>query len=96
MVNEIWIYCTIVRNYSLNTTPRYLDDSLNVNYVIFDNMVSQIYPSEFQLTKANTTDTEAAYLDLHLSISNDIVSTIIYDKLNDFDFEIVIFPFLRW
>ena len=33
-------------------------------------------------------------LDLHLSISNDIVSTKIYDKRNDFDFEVVNFPFL--
>ena len=29
---------------------------------IFDNMVSQIYPSELQLNKANTSDTEAAFL----------------------------------
>ena len=56
-------------------------------------MVSQIYPSELQLNKANTSDTEAAFLDLHLSISNDIVSIKIYDKC-DFDFEIVNFPFL--
>ena len=35
-----------------------------------DNMVSQIYPSELQLNKANASDTEAAFLDLHLSISN--------------------------
>ena len=35
--------------------------------------VSQIYPSELQLNKANASDTEAAFLDLHLSISNDIV-----------------------
>ena len=41
-----------------------------------------------------TSDTEAAFLDLHLSISNDIVSTKIYDKRDDFDFEIVNFPFL--
>ena len=33
-------------------------------------------------------------LDLHLSTSNDIVSTKIYDKRDDFDFEIVNFPFL--
>ena len=46
---------------------------------IYDNMVSQIYPSELQLNKANASDTEAAFLDLHLSISNDIVSTKIYD-----------------
>ena len=30
---------------AFNTTSRYLDDILNINYV-FDNMVSQIYPSE--------------------------------------------------
>ena len=57
-------------------------------------MVSQIYPSELQLNKANTSDTKAAILDLHLFISNDIVSTKINDKRNDFDFEIVNFPLL--
>ena len=30
---------------------------------------------------------------MHLSISNDIVSTKIYDKRYDIDFEIVNFPF---
>ena len=58
----------------INTTSRYLDDILNINNVDFDNMVSQIYTSALQLNKANTSDTEAAFLDLHLSISNDIVS----------------------
>ena len=73
---------------AFNTTSRYLDDILNINNVYFDNMVSQIYPSELQLNKVNASDTEAAFLDLHfyLSISNDIVSTIIYDKHDDFDF----------
>ena len=41
--------------------------------IYFDNMVSRIYPSGLQLNKANASDTEAAFLDLHLSISNDIV-----------------------
>ena len=57
-------------------------------------MVSQIYPSELQIYKANTSDTKAAFLDLHLSISNDNVSTKMYDKRDDLDFEIVNFPFL--
>ena len=70
---------------AFNTTSRYWDDILNINNVNFDNMVSQIYPSEFQLNKANTSDTEAAFLDLHLSISNDIVSTKFYDKRDDFE-----------
>ena len=34
---------------AFNTTSRYLDDILNINNVYFDNMVSQIYPSELQL-----------------------------------------------
>ena len=79
---------------AFNTTSRYLDDILNIYNVYFDNMVSQIYPSELQLNKVNTSDTKAAFLDLQLSISNDIVSTKFYDKRDDFDFEIVNFPFL--
>ena len=31
---------------AFNTTYRYLDDNLNINNVYFDNIVSQIYPSE--------------------------------------------------
>ena len=46
---------------TFNTTSRYLIDILNINNVYFDNMLSQIYPSELQLNKANTSDTEAAF-----------------------------------
>ena len=46
------------------------------------------------LLDAFTFDTEAAFLDLHLSISNDIVSTKIYDNRDDFHIEIANFPFL--
>ena len=79
---------------AFNTTSRYLDNIQNISNVYCDNMVSQIYPSELQFNKANTSDTEAAILDLNLSISNDLVSTKIYDKRDDFDFEIVNFLFL--
>ena len=78
---------------AFNTTSRYLDDILNINNVYFDNMVGQTYPSELKINKANASDTEAAFLDLHLLISNAIVSTTIYDKRDNFDFEIVNFPF---
>ena len=63
-----------------------MDDVFNFGNVYFDNMVSQTYSSELQLNKANTSDTEAAFLDLHLSISNGIVSAKVYDKRDDFDF----------
>ena len=40
------------------------------------------------------TFTEAPFLDLHLSIANRFVFSKIYDKRDDFDFDIVNFPFL--
>ena len=55
---------------AFNSTSRYLDDLLNVDNPYFEGMVTKIYPPELQLNKANTSDTEAPFLDLHLSISN--------------------------
>ena len=55
-------------------------------------MVNRMYPAELQLDKANSSDTEAPFLDLNLSISYGTVSTNIYDKRDDFDTDIVNFP----
>ena len=79
---------------AFNSTSRYLDDLLNIDNPYFEGMVNQIYPPELQLNKANITDTEAPFLDLHLSVANGFVSSKIYDKRDDFDFDIVNFPFL--
>ena len=53
-------------------------------------MVSQmhVYPTELQLNKSHSFDTEA-FLDLDVYITNGIVSSKIYDKRDDFIFEIV-------
>ena len=59
---------------AFNPTSRYLDDLLNVDNPYFEQMVGQIYPTELQLNKANSSDTEAPFLDLNLSITNGIVS----------------------
>ena len=67
---------------------------MNIDNNFFDSMVNRIYPSELQLNKANVSDAEASFLDLHLSISDGFVKTKIYDKRDDFDFDIVNFPFL--
>ena len=77
-----------------NSTSRYLDDLLNIDNPYFEQMVDQIYPTELQLNRKNSSETEALVLDLNLLIANDIVSSIIYDALDDFDFEIANFPFL--
>ena len=79
---------------AFNSTSRYLDDLLNKDNIHFEHMVHRIYPAELQQNKGNASYTEAAFLDLNLSIHNDIVSTKIYDKRDDFNFDIVNFPFL--
>ena len=57
-------------------------------------MVVRIYPTELQLNKATSSDTEAPFLDLNLSIANGTVFSKIYDKWDGINFEIVNFPFL--
>ena len=79
---------------AFNSTSRYLDDLLNIDNPYFGQMVGQIYPTELQLNKTNSSDTEAPFLDLNLSITNGIVSSKIYDKRDDFNFEIKISHFL--
>ena len=56
--------------------------------------MDRIYPTELQLNRANSSDTETPFWDLNLCVSNGTVSTKIYDKRNDFDYDIVHFPFL--
>ena len=41
--------------------------------LFFEQTVGQIYPTELQLNKANSTETEAPFLDFNLSITNGIV-----------------------
>ena len=46
--------------------------------------------SELQINKANT-----SFLQLHLFVTNNTVYTKIYNRSDDFDLEIVNFPFLN-
>ena len=78
---------------AFNSTSRYLDDLLNIDNTFFGTMVNHIYPSKLQLNRANVSGTEASCLDLHVSISDGFVKTKIFDKRDDFDFDIVSFPY---
>ena len=80
---------------AFNSVSRYLDDLLNIdNHPYFEGKVSQIYPAESPLNKADTSDTKAPFLDLNLSVLDGFVSSKNYDKRDDFDLDIVNFPFL--
>ena len=79
---------------AFNSTSRYIDDLLNIDNNFFDSVVYHIYSSELQLNKANVSDTEVSFWDLHLSISDGFVKTKIFDKRDEFDIDIVNVPFL--
>ena len=49
--------------------------SAYIDNIHFEPIVHRIYPAELKLHKANASDTEAAFLDINLSIHDDIVST---------------------
>ena len=49
---------------AFNSPSRYLDDLLNIDNLYFEQMVGQIYPTELQLNKANSSDTEAPFFGL--------------------------------
>ena len=46
---------------AFNSTSRYLDDLLNIDNIYFDQMLDRIYPTELQLNRANSSDTEAPF-----------------------------------
>ena len=46
---------------AFNSTSRYLDVTLNIDNPYFAQKVSQVYPTELQLNKANPSATEAPY-----------------------------------
>ena len=60
---------------AFNATSSYLDDLLNIDNPHFKGMVTQNNPTELQLNNANSTDNEFQLLDLHLLISNTLVSS---------------------
>ena len=76
------------------SNSRYLDGLLYIDNIYFKQMFNRIYPAELQLNKTDSSDTEAPFFNLNLSISNGTASTKIYDKRDDFNFAIFNFPFV--
>ena len=92
LIADLFLFCY---ERDFNNTFRYIDDMLNMKTPYFAHMVSIIYLAELTLLQTNTSDIEASFLDLFLTISNGIVTTRLLDKRDDFDFEIVNYPHLN-
>ena len=78
-----------------NFTYRYIDDVLSIYNPDFENYLGQVYPPELEIKDTTESNTSASYLDLLLSIGRDgQLRTSLYDKRDDFNFDITNFPFL--
>ena len=76
MKEILWPLFLIIKKLKLfKHTSTYLDDLLRIDNAYVEGMVDRIYPSELQLKKANASDNEAPFLNLHLSTSNGFVSS---------------------
>ena len=73
---------------------RYIDDLLALNDGhAFESFHHEIYPEELELTKENDSVSETNFLDLNIKIENGSFNTKLYDKRNDFGFDITRFPY---
>ena len=81
---------------SLNNTFRYIDDISPINDKgNFLKYKSEIYPQELELSKENIGTTEATILDLIVKIENGKFNIGIYDKTDNYDFEVVKYPSIQ-
>ena len=72
-IKQYWLFTNCSVFDSWETISRFIDSSY------FKQMFGQIYPTESQLNKANSSDIEAPFWGLNLSITNDKVCSKIYD-----------------
>ena len=62
---------------------------LNIDNPFFDGILNSIYFPELKLIKAYNSDTDTSFVDLHISIVHNVIVSEIYDKGDNFTFDIV-------
>ena len=72
-----------------NSTFRYIDDLISLNNIVFERYIDKIYPQELSITKETQSDMAASYLDLFISVQDGKFHTKLYDKRDDFNFNMV-------
>ena len=77
-----------------NDTIRYIDDLLTVNNSRFEKEICNIYPPELTLKRTSESERYLSYLDISISICGGKYVTEVYDKRDDFNFDIVNFPYM--
>ena len=77
----------------LSNNKRYVDDLIIFNYLYFHNLIRTIYPSSLDMERAGNNNKNVNYLDLNVSIEVTGISLSVYNKTDDFNFEVVTLTF---
>ena len=79
---------------TIHFTYRYEDDVLSLKNTNFAEYNEFIYPSELEIKETTETAASFSFFDCYLYTDNGKLNIRLYDKLDDFNFPIVNFPFL--
>ena len=79
---------------AFGSASRCLGGLLGIGSGFCGGVVGRVCHSGLRLGRASVSGAGASFLDLHLSVLDGFVNTKIYDKRDDFHFDIVNFPFL--
>ena len=85
---------TLYMHLYINVHVRYIDDLLTLNNTMFEGEICNIYPTELTLKKTTECTSRLSYLDISISIYSGRYITELYDKRDNFNFEIVNFPYM--
>ena len=75
-------------------TVRYIDDLLTLNNNSFEEEIINIYHPELTLKKTTESNSRISYLDISIIICNNKYVTEVYDKRENFNFNIVNYPYM--
>ncbi len=78
---------------TLSNNSRYIDDILVCNILNFKHVAKSIYPNSIPLTQGNLNDYMENFLDINIQIIDDKCNLKLYHKVDDFNFNVISFPF---
>ena len=77
----------------LSKNQRYVDDLATINYLYFHMIIKDIYPESLQMERAGSDNKNVNYLDLNINITPEGLNISIYNKTDDFNFDVVSLTF---
>ena len=83
---------SLARKFRLN--GRYIDDLFVANFPTFRDHIYRIYPRDLEIKLESNNTLEVTYLDLKIKSENSLLNFSVYDKREDFSFDIVNYPYI--